>query len=252
MAKFCTKCGKQLQDGEVCDCQNNSTSISAFNENSIWLEFKYLITNFWKNPISIGQDFVYKQNLVLALLFIAFQGIFSSIVGIIIDGKIIGMIESAVGSITSMFSTSVDINRPYLMVFIMTFLISVAFSFLLSVLMYAAYKVINIDVNFKTSIMQVSLRSFVICIFSVVSILFSFISIKTALFIFFISGVASIILITIFMAKQMDCKLNYYAITVAILIFVALKIFIMVKSVHIYMPSSIKSMTDILDLFSLY
>lgn len=97
---FCTKCGKQLQDGEVCSCQTQAapqpkvtpvqtpvtpvqTPVAPAQPSAVSGFFKVLwtlILNLFKEPATTINSFVAKAELKFALVFIGINAVVASLV----------------------------------------------------------------------------------------------------------------------------------------------------------------------------
>lgn len=81
MAKFCTKCGKKLVEGETCDCQKElkkhqekeivvaTTTNNSFNE--YFNNYITVVKGIFTHPIQTIRQFATSENFVLGLIMIA-------------------------------------------------------------------------------------------------------------------------------------------------------------------------------------
>lgn len=250
MSKYCTKCGRPLQEGELCECQIQEKQQSSLRHNDLANELIGFLKGFLNNPLEKSNSYIEEENIVLAVLFILVQAVTTAIFGAFIDGKIINIIEKTVGSITSLFSTTIELDKPYVSVFFSTFFLSLLLSLILGLILLCTFRVLKANISTKKVLSLVSLRSFIVIVFNILALIFGLISVGLGIAIFFASGIAALILITIILTNKNDNKKFYYAITIATLIFVALTLLIMAKSVNLYIPSLLKSKLDFSGLLS--
>lgn len=82
MANFCTKCGKKLEDGKLCDCQNNvsSTTTVVASSNGIDIKESFMdCVNVFKKiftkPIDAIKDFVCDNKFIAGIIMIVVTAI---------------------------------------------------------------------------------------------------------------------------------------------------------------------------------
>lgn len=142
MAKFCTKCGRPLEEGAICNCETTQNAqvaaqttqevaptpaqqttqqttqqatqqapqqtVAKVNGFDFNLYFKTVLDTFvgiTKKPVTAGIDFIAKADLSIALFFIALQAIFTGLFSMVVCSKI-GAAISTLGSLTSLVSGS--------------------------------------------------------------------------------------------------------------------------------------------------
>ena len=124
--RFCTQCGKELKEGEVCDCTANETVVSTASTingdtivntckdiwNTIINVFKKPATTISEEANSSGSN---KSIILTIILAISFALYLMAIVS--------SMAKSAVDASTSLWGLSVEVDVPYLQVFIYGILI---------------------------------------------------------------------------------------------------------------------------------
>lgn len=72
MAKFCTKCGKELQEGQVCDCQATTTvnSESSIDFKEAGKDCLNLVKGIFTKPVETIKNFVADNKLISAIIMI--------------------------------------------------------------------------------------------------------------------------------------------------------------------------------------
>lgn len=89
MAKFCTKCGKQLEEGQVCDCQNNvavSQTVATTSNTSSKIDIKESLmdcVNVFKKiftkPVETIKEFVCDNKFIAGIIMIVVAAISAGI-----------------------------------------------------------------------------------------------------------------------------------------------------------------------------
>ena len=67
MAKFCTKCGKELEEGKNCDCSNSTTNTntaSAIDFKECGNDCLNLVKGIFVKPVETIKDFVVESKLL--------------------------------------------------------------------------------------------------------------------------------------------------------------------------------------------
>lgn len=289
MAKFCTKCGRPLQEGEVCNCQdqmNNAASQmeqmvgqqqpfnqeQTFNQgpqfqqgyttmkqpSSANLYFKNLLDTFI-NVLKTGADAGVKMtqsgDIKIAGGFIVIQAILAALFGIIVQGKVVNYVKE----VLSYFS-SYDIKMPIAKAFIGTMVLSVVFSLILAVLIFGLNQMFKNTIDFRQSLATAATRSVVVAPVMIMAMLVTVFNVPAGLFIFFIANLWGMFMIeacTPTFDKRTRDLMPLISFIIAI-IFAVVAIFIMTKAYGIYLPDTVNSaikaagkmdISDLKDLF---
>ena len=124
--RFCTKCGKELKEGEVCDCSTTEevSTPSTVNGDAIVNTCKNVwntIINVFKRPATtIKEEVESKENNKSIILLVLLAVSFAFYLMAIISGMVSG-VEEAANSFWSYADAQVDVN--YFQVFIYGILI---------------------------------------------------------------------------------------------------------------------------------
>lgn len=144
--RFCTKCGKELLEGEVCSC-NNQTEVVSINTDAITSMGKGVINtiiNMYKKPSTTLDDEVKKVDtksnlIILALIAISF--------GLYIMASFSRILVTMSGA--SRVSISHYIDIPYFKVFLYVSILYFALSFIPVI---ASYLVARLTKNYNFSL----------------------------------------------------------------------------------------------------
>lgn len=277
MAKFCTKCGKPLEEGEVCSCQTVATqsveqkvvenqsvdqqpdfqyqpaAMPAQTANPSQAEafVKRLFSNILlllKEPVEMGREFIESADVTMAMAFIVIQGIISGVFGMAVEGKAVATLKSSMGFLSGMFSSSA-IKIPYLKSFFGTLVISVILTLVLAGLLLAANLIFKNQVTYKEMICEASMRSICIMPVAIVSLVLLLLSPGLGIVLFFSANLWGIILMSQVNPVRDDSRENYLpiALYIAISVFMLISCYVMYKSAGLYVPDGMNtSISEIL------
>lgn len=139
MAKFCTKCGRPLEEGEICTCQQKTVQaeavvkteqaetestqpsqvaqqaqqaaqqavkqVASYDYNAYFKKVTGAFIEISKKPVTAGAEFIGKADLAVTMFFIVIQGILTGLFTLVIATKI-GSIITGLGNLASSFSSS--------------------------------------------------------------------------------------------------------------------------------------------------
>lgn len=257
MSSFCTKCGRKLEDGEVCNCQsgavNNSIpqpqqfdaqSVTPAQPSAVGVYLKRLYNSYvaiFRAPVTAGKAFVASCDYKLAIGFIVLQAIIVAIYGLCFELKIGIMLNKLMSYANS------KVSMPYGSVIFGTLFFSAAFSFALAGILLAANMIFKNSTNYKAMLCSTALRSVVILPVAVVAMIVTFINPFAGMIVFFSANIWGVILITMTMpvANEKVANLTSLALFIAFFVFMAVCMYIMYKVSGMYISSQFKSMFDL-------
>ncbi len=182
MAKFCKFCGKQLEEGEVCACTQNTqpqaevpqapaaAPVQAAQTSSISAdEIKSQLTGFWamfkefvKKPVSVGKSLINKCDFKSALFYIGAQAVLVALLMIILAGKFNSAISKSV--------------FPLFKIFLVSLVSSFGFSCILAAVLMLIIKLFKGNTNYKYMLCASSVNSLTCIPFILLAILVSFVT----------------------------------------------------------------------------
>jgi hypothetical protein len=191
MTKFCIKCGKELNENEVCNCyenvQNNNFTNSSFT-NSVKninmgaiqdIEWKVIINQVLKNPIYFSKE-LSKKLLLTHLFIISFVNVlFASLYVLILSNRIIEQIFQYIGGSMGEFAYefySEDINDKvsYGEIFLKCLGVFIISYIILVLLQFGIYKVfLKKDITLFDSFMIMSINSLVPSVIILLAMIFA-------------------------------------------------------------------------------
>lgn len=167
MAKFCTNCGKKLNDGEVCDCNKSSEIMN----NEIIQKLLSVYRGIVYVPVDTMGNFIKKSNFTLAMIL---SGILSVICGIF------AMAFLKAGFLTTMYyglHNMGGIEIPYAKVFFTTLVIVFAISFVYSGILYVVNtQIFKRECDFKEVYTMYSVSSSILSLFLISATILIFVN----------------------------------------------------------------------------
>ncbi|MDE6475641.1 MAG: hypothetical protein K2L08_02195 [Erysipelotrichaceae bacterium] len=140
MAKFCKYCGKQLEDGEVCNCEKEQ-SMQVGNSGVIIAEVGKAIKGMILEPVSTMKSFICGQNFHNALVLIILNAIAVAIMVSSFTREISNLFMELLTGLGSLFLGSdalsaLDLELPYMKIMIMVILMIILVNLLIAGSMY--------------------------------------------------------------------------------------------------------------------
>ncbi len=274
MAKFCTKCGKPLEEGKACDCARQITAETQENiqqqpqaeyvsNEEQFQKTQQAVSGFLarvggaflnviKHPVTAGRTMILTGDYQVGVALIVLQGIFSAIFGAVAAGKLYSMYNGLLGGMMSLLggSSGESVKMPYGKIIIGTMLISIALSFVLALLLMLGNMIIKNNLSYKQMLAAVGSRSCVAVISALVGILFYLINPGIGLLIFCVGNIWGFFIILQAMPisdEGMRDKLP----TIIILVYIVFAILTSVcigKGGRLYVPTDImEDSTDSLE-----
>lgn len=192
MAKFCTKCGKKLKEGEKCSCEE-TVVVQANDFSSLFKQLIENIKGIIVKPIDTIKNSKEDDKFILSLITVAIYGI---IIGLFVMG-VTKALYSSIASIftlgmsdyTSLFDTSYELEIPYFKMFIIGFICSIATIFLMALISYViSAKILKNKTSYKSIFNVFATSSNILIITLVIATICTFINIKLALAVYLAGG----------------------------------------------------------------
>ena len=178
MAKFCTNCGKKLEEGKVCDC----TKKEVVSNGNLFQECLEIAKNFFKKPIDTLEENVNESKLNHALIMIGINGIAMGLFIMAIAKTIYGSMFSGYGSLMSLAGAQIKV--PYLKFFFVSFIVTVVVELLIACCSYLlSDKLFDGNTDIKKMITLFGISSLILTAAILVATILSFVNIYIALFI---------------------------------------------------------------------
>lgn len=183
MAKFCTKCGKELIDNKPCNCKNNlkkerETINASYDINNVIDIFKNII----KKPIDTVKELIKKDNLDLSIILIGINAIILSIIFV-----------AGVNEVLYINYNMMPINISYFRCFMIAVALVIIIHLLLAGINYLILRIYNTNIEYKKLLNLSAIVSLPITLAGLINILLIFISLPIAILLFVISTIVSFI-----------------------------------------------------------
>ena len=180
MAKFCSRCGKKLEDGMVCDCAPVVTEVADTDIKESFLDCLGVLKGIFTKPFDTIKKFVTENKFITGIILIAIAALLSGVYKIAVlknlySASSIDSISAndLVGMLSSALSGSALAEPSYLKEFFTTFALSlVEYALIAGVGYLLLAKLLKAKTSFKQVISAVGVSlSVVIVAFALNSIL---------------------------------------------------------------------------------
>lgn len=216
MGNFCTNCGRELQEGEVCNCTQNTATQPQAEATAqpqpeptvqpqqepviqpktpsqtgadVAAGFQNLfgaLKQIFKNPQEAAVTLAKSENWLTAIILIAVQAVLSGLFALATTGIGLGFLSYKAADLA--------------IVFFFTFVCSLILSAAMMGILLGLGKAVKGNVNIKSALALTGIRSFIIIPLTVVAILFTMLNAVLGLILFTIGEFFAILMI--FMAIQ--------------------------------------------------
>ena len=187
MSKFCTKCGKKLEDGKTCDCAKEKVVVTeekvatSNSANDIVNSLIDIVKGIFVKPIDTIRKYADDANMVLGFILIAINSLITGVMGYLLVKESLGAVASmfmgGYGSLYSLSGASMEV--PFFKVAGIIFLIMAVFFVVLAFVSYlVANKVFKADTTWKKAIASVGVCSILTSVTSIVAIICIYISMQ--------------------------------------------------------------------------
>lgn len=180
MAKFCTNCGKKLEEGQVCDCVKTAVTKNG----NLFNECLEIAKNFLKKPIDTLKENTEESKVNHALVMLGINGIAMGLFFMAIAKLLFNtvMLKSGYGSLMSLAGAQVKI--PYLKIFFIAFIVTVIVELLIATCCYLlSDKLFNGKTSVKKMITLFGFSSIILTVAILAATILSFINIYISLFV---------------------------------------------------------------------
>ncbi len=301
MGKFCTHCGRPLQEGEVCTCQEvnvqqtvenqmppvqqqaqpvqqqvppvqqqaqpvqqvppvqqqvppvqpqGSSNAQATKELANQVKGNFL--QLLKKPVTVGKKIVEEADIKIAVIFLVLQAIASSLFGLAVGSKVNDLI-STVGGLTGGFDFGISaavvgmLKVSYGKIFVVTLLLSLVFSGVYALLLWLAHMAIRCKTSFQKMVSVAAIRSAVMVPLILVSLLLFELNVGMGFCLLIVGNIWGFITTTVVMTEFIpEEKKDIFplAVSIAILLFIAIVTLVMGKEWTLYLPEAVKTAVD--------
>lgn len=274
--KYCSKCGRQLMDGEICNCDQQAgmqygADYSNYNQyqyeqqgqvqGQVQMQdvvkqnakgFFNKILELLKSPVEQGKNFVFSGDIVTAVIMIVIQGIASGLFAIVMCTKAQGIFDKITGmmygssSATDIMQMKAMLKMPVFKAFLITLIISVILTFILAGIIMIFNNISHSQLIFKNVISLVSLRSIVASIIVLFGCIAAFINIYAGIAVFTVGNIAGFMLIAVVWSHicQNTTDKQIYMMIITYIIFMIIYMLAVRLCWKMYLPDVLKIALD--------
>lgn len=281
MSRFCTRCGRPLQDGEICSCQMMAGQMQQqtagqqvpyqqqtagqqpqYQQQTAGQQIQYqqaasgfakkLVSCFLslvKSPVTAGRQLVAEADMKIAFVLLALQGVMSGFFAMAVGKRCYSYILALTGLVdgyTSGAGTAAAgmLTMPYGRMFIVTVLLSVGLSCLMALLLWVGHMILKCNVTYPQMLSAAAIRSAVLIPSILVSILLFEINSFLGIMVFLLSNIWAFAAMLLTMNRSIPVEgQDRFALVVstALLVFVLVMMFVLSKAWTFYLPDVIRS-----------
>lgn len=197
MAKFCTKCGKKLEEGEKCTCSENNASakststtatVGSVDVNQLFNDYVNIIKGIFTRPSDTIKEYANGKKLLLGIIALVINCLVSGLFFYFFIDKALkgagGMF--GMGSLMGMGGYSLPFGRIFFMgLLFMVFWFAVC----ALVLFVIANPILKDKMDIKASFALVGVCSVFTTLTTVAALIITFISVKFALIILLLGAI---------------------------------------------------------------
>ena len=274
--KYCSKCGRQLMDGEICNCDQQAgmqygADYSNYNQyqyeqqgqvqGQVQMQdvvkqnakgFFNKILELLKSPVEQGKNFVFSGDIATAVIMIVIQGIASGLFAIVMCTKAQGIFDKITGmmygssSAADIMQMKAMLKMPVFKAFLITLIISVILTFILAGIIMIFNNISHSQLIFKNVISLVSLRSIVASIIVLVGCIVAFINIYAGIAVFTVGNIAGFMLIAVVWSHicQNTTDKQIYMMIITYIIFMIIYMLAVRLCWKMYLPDVLKIALD--------
>lgn len=250
MAKFCENCGKQLEEGEICSCNESTVNQQQQNQkvspNRIGEYFKRLFKvalNSVKTPSEMLGKYVGVSDFEVGIGFIVIQAIVISLFMVVLFHKFYSMINGLgyIGSILGLGSDNSHLVKVFFLTIIVSLIISFAFA---GVLLFISKVVFKQNIDIKKAICVAGAKCLAAAPFTIIAILITFINISIGFFILSLGTILGyyFVLVALKSVVNLDSNKLIYSLFFTYAIMIIVTAIVIRIALPEYVPSNLNSL----------
>ncbi len=196
MAKYCSHCGKELKDGQKCDCQKDKVSKKEESEkkqetaSEMFQTYLDVAKGIYTHPIDTIQKYAKKKNFLLAMIMIAINCLVTGLFAFLLVKELMNYTKEVMGVLSYSIAgnmTSKDV--PLTIVFVVFLFMAAGFFTTGGMLTLFAGPVLKTKTSFKQIISLIGVCSVLTTISTLAVIVCMYISIPLALIVLLLAGI---------------------------------------------------------------
>ena len=258
MAKICTKCGKELEEGVACSCtdyivkeqvqyQESSavtkaliTPQQANDAKMYFISLVDILKKIIKYPNTEGARYAVSDDRKSALGLIGIQALLTTLFTIIAVAQLNPLLKAL-----SFFGG--NIKMPMIKIFILTFIASVVLSMALAGIILGISTLFKNKITFQTALCITSIRSVALIPVTLVACLLIFVNSGYGVMLFYAGNLAGICyMISAFPVTSTEDKNKVPLIMfISMILFAIISVIVMTKIAPQFLPDALKEASDL-------
>lgn len=274
MARFCTRCGKPLEEGEVCSCtqeaaapqqqtaqaaapqqqtaqtapqQQTAQSAGYVPNEQQFQQTQQAVKGFLAklantflemllHPVTVGKNIIQAGEFGVGIGMFVLQGIFSALFAAIIMSNTFGKLFKAM----SYFDDETELS--YVKIFFVTLIFSMVLSFIFALLLWVGNLIIKNKVSYQQMIVAASARSCVVIVATIIAIIVGLMNVQYGLCVFLIGNIWGFFVVLMAMPVMQESVRNKLPLIMILvyLIFLLASTFCEKKGFVMYFPGDMQ------------
>ena len=204
MAKFCTKCGKTLEEGNVCDCaqttqtqpevavatQPKSNNVNGFDFNKYLNDYIELLKGIFMKPVDTITKFSTSENFLLGVIALVINCLISGIFLYCFCSEAMGLFSSLMGGYGSLLTGTTTVEVPFIKTVLYGIVFMAAGFAVTALMIYVMATVVFKDkIDIKKTFALVGTVSVFTTITTMLCIVLNYISVKFMMIVLMLAGV---------------------------------------------------------------
>ena len=206
MGNFCTKCGRPLAEGEICNCQSQSAPqpqqtttpppqpMAPPKENIVKKGFQNMweaLKTLFKNPAEAAAVLAKEENWLVAIILSGVQALFMGLLALAYTGR-------------HLHANSLSM----LLAFLSAFIISLALSAILMGASFGMGKALKGTLSFRKSLSLMGIRSFVLLPFTLLGLILGLIHIVPVIILCLLAELLTVLFLFIVLPDSFQLSVN--------------------------------------------
>lgn len=267
MAKFCTQCGKKLEEGEICSCQQEK--VNAENEIKlekivndetkekmeeltrktsnyfavVWNAFIRIV----KSPVGYGTKFVKEEDVKTTCGIIGVYSIIQAIFVLCILKKINEVIDFAGGVFSSYANDNMGNSIQNVLQlslakgFLLTVILAVLLSAFYAGILFVVNRIFKENYSFQAMLAVTAVKNTFCILTTLLAIILFVLNPFFGIVVFFLGDFLSICFTMAVVLNQNSPNKEVYIVAIATVIFTFVAVFVVTRYIPFYIPDYIRS-----------
>ena len=195
MSKFCTKCGKKLEEGQKCDCEKNqkekvASTTSSIDVNSYINSYIEIVKGIFTKPVNTIKKFATSDHFILGIIALILNSMISGIFLYCVSKEAMGSFTNLMGGYNSLLLGTTSIEIPFFKTFLYGILFMIVGFAVTALMIYLiAGSMMKDKIDIKKAFSLVGVCSVFTTVTTIAAILLTYLSIKIMIVVLLIAGI---------------------------------------------------------------